>query len=60
VLCAGFAEAVTEGRGKAQAATLRRARTSTVAHLMDGREVSAAALQPGDKVVVVAGQVNPR
>ncbi|HEY4605382.1 MAG TPA: HAD-IC family P-type ATPase, partial [Blastococcus sp.] len=59
VLFANFAEAVAEGRGKAQAATLRKARTTTVAHLYDGREVAAAALRPGEKVVVVAGQVIP-
>jgi potassium-transporting ATPase ATP-binding subunit len=59
VLFANLAEAVAEGRGKAQAAALRRARTTTVAHLLDGREVPAATLQPGDTVVVVAGQVIP-
>jgi K+-transporting ATPase ATPase B chain len=59
VLFANFAEAVAEGRGRAQAATLRKARTTTVAHLLDGREVPAASLQPGDQVVVVAGQVIP-
>ena len=59
VLFANLAEAVAEGRGKAQAATLRKARTTTVAHLLDGREVPAASLQPGDTVVVVAGQVIP-
>jgi K+-transporting ATPase ATPase B chain len=59
VLFANLAEAVAEGRGKAQAASLRRARTTTVAHLLDGREVPAASLQPGDTVVVVAGQVIP-
>ena len=59
VLFANLAEAVAEGRGKAQAASLRKARTTTVAHLLDGREVAAAQLQPGDTVVVVAGQVIP-
>ena len=59
VLCANFAESVAEGRGKAQAASLRRARTTTTAHLTDGREVPAASLQPGAEVVVVAGQVIP-
>ncbi|HJX43083.1 MAG TPA: potassium-transporting ATPase subunit KdpB [Geodermatophilus sp.] len=59
VLFANLAEAVAEGRGKAQAASLRRARTTTVAHLLDGREVAASSLQPGDTVVVVAGQVIP-
>jgi K+-transporting ATPase ATPase B chain len=59
VLFANLAEAVAEGRGKAQAASLRRARTTTVAHLPDGREVPAGSLQPGDTVVVAAGQVVP-
>jgi K+-transporting ATPase ATPase B chain len=59
VLCANLAEAVAEGRGKAQAAALRNARTTAVAHLIDGREVPAAALQPGDQVEVVAGRVIP-
>ncbi|WP_249933162.1 potassium-transporting ATPase subunit KdpB [Blastococcus sp. CCUG 61487] len=59
VLFANLAEAVAEGRGKAQAATLRKARQTTVAHLLDGTEVPAASLQPGDQVVVVAGQVVP-
>jgi len=59
VLFANVAEAVAEGRGKAQAATLRSSRTTTVAVLEDGSEVSAASLQPGMRVVVVAGQVVP-
>ena len=59
VLFANLAEAIAEGRGKAQAAALRKARTTTVAHLVDGRQVPAASLQPGDTVVVVAGQVIP-
>ena len=59
VLFANAAEAVAEGRGKAQAASLRKARTTTVAHLLDGSEVSGAELEPGDSVVVVAGQVIP-
>jgi K+-transporting ATPase ATPase B chain len=59
VLFANVAEAVAEGRGKAQAATLRKARTTTVAVLEDGSQVAAAELQPGDRVVVVAGQVVP-
>ncbi|SHG36330.1 potassium-transporting ATPase subunit KdpB [Geodermatophilus nigrescens] len=59
VLFANTAEAVAEGRGKAQAATLRKARTTTVAHLLDGTEVAAADLRPGVRVVVTAGQVVP-
>jgi K+-transporting ATPase ATPase B chain len=59
VLFANFAEAIAEGRGKAQAASLRATRTTTVAKLRDGRDVAAADLQRGDIVVVVAGQVIP-
>ncbi|MCU1606681.1 MAG: kdpB, partial [Modestobacter sp.] len=59
VLFANVAEAVAEGRGKAQAATLRKARTATVGVREDGSEVAAAQLRPGDRVVVVAGQVVP-
>ncbi len=63
VLFANLAEAVAEGRGKAQAATLRRAKTETVAHrlLPDGalEEVPATVLRLTDRVVVVAGQVIP-
>jgi K+-transporting ATPase ATPase B chain len=62
VLFANFAEAVAEGRGKAQAATLRKMRKDTTARkLVDGREteVSAAALRKADLVVVEAGQLIP-
>jgi K+-transporting ATPase ATPase B chain len=63
VLFANLAEAVAEGRGKAQAATLRRAKTETVARRLrpDGSEeaVPAPQLQPGDRVVVEAGQLIP-
>jgi K+-transporting ATPase ATPase B chain len=59
VLFANLAEAVAEGRGKAQAATLRRAKTDTVAVMEDGREIPATQLSVGDRVVVVAGQVIP-
>ncbi len=59
VLFANVAEAVAEGRGKAQADTLRSARQTTVAHLLDGAELPAADLRPGMRVVVVAGQVVP-
>jgi K+-transporting ATPase ATPase B chain len=59
VLFANAAEAVAEGRGKAQAAGLRRARATTTAVRLDGTEVPAADLRPGDRVVVVAGQVVP-
>jgi potassium-transporting ATPase ATP-binding subunit len=42
VLFANFAEAVAEGRGKAQAAALRRQRTETQAKLLTGPRVAAA------------------
>jgi potassium-transporting ATPase ATP-binding subunit len=59
VLFANFAEAIAEGRGKAQANALRATRTTTLARLRDGREVSAPELQRGDVVVVRAGEVIP-
>src|SRR5580765_7078711 len=52
VLFANFAEAVAEGRGKAQAESLRKARKDTIARrLKDGREerVPAPQLQRGDR-----------
>ena len=62
VLFANFAEAVAEGRGKAQAAALRKTRTETIARrLVDGREerVPATALVKGDRVVCEAGDIIP-
>ncbi len=63
VLFANFAEAVAEGRGKAQADTLRRGRRETVAQLLrpDGttQEIPAAQLRAGNLTVVTAGQVIP-
>ena len=62
VLFANFAEAVAEGRGKAQADTLKRARTQTFARrLSDGREekVAATDLRKGDRVVCETGDVIP-
>lgn len=62
VIFANLAEAVAEGRGKAQAATLRRAKTETTARRLtaDGEEeVPATALRLGDLVVVEAGQIIP-
>jgi potassium-transporting ATPase ATP-binding subunit len=63
VLFANLAEAVAEGRGKAQADSLRRTRTETVARrlLPDGTEehVPAPTLRIGDRVVVEAGEVIP-
>jgi len=63
VLFANLAEAVAEDRGKAQADTLRRTRTDTVARRLrpDGSEerVPGTALRIGDRVVVEAGEVVP-
>ena len=66
VLFANFAEAVAEGRGKAQADTLRKTRTETPAKrlLMPGNHevyqgVAATELQAGDLVVCEAGDVIP-
>jgi potassium-transporting ATPase ATP-binding subunit len=62
VLFANFAEAMAEGRGKAQSAELRRSRTKTMARrIVDGREttVVAAELKAGDTVVCESGEVIP-
>ncbi|WP_159673443.1 potassium-transporting ATPase subunit KdpB [Streptomyces mexicanus] len=64
VLFANLAEAVAEGRGKAQADTLRRARTDTVARRLDAdrtreERVPGTALRVGDLVVCEAGDVIP-
>ncbi|HQV57621.1 MAG TPA: potassium-transporting ATPase subunit KdpB, partial [Ilumatobacteraceae bacterium] len=63
VLFANFAEAMAEGRGKAQAATLRSTRADTMARLRqpDGSiiERSSAALAVGDLCVVSAGELIP-
>ncbi|MEG2172805.1 MAG: potassium-transporting ATPase subunit KdpB [Desulfovibrionaceae bacterium] len=63
LLFANFAEALAEGRGKAQANSLRSARSDTLAVLRhaDGslHEVSAAQLCVGDTVLVAAGQMIP-
>ena len=63
VLFANFAEAVAEGRGKAQADTLRKSRKETVAHRLkdDGaiETVPSAQLKVGDRCVVTANQVIP-
>ena len=59
VVFANLAEALAEGRGRAQAAALRAMRTDTIAHLADGSERSAAELVKGDRVVVVAGELIP-
>jgi K+-transporting ATPase ATPase B chain len=62
VLFANFAEAMAEGRGKAQADTLRKTKTETVARrLVNGRTetVSATQLRAGDLVRVEAGETIP-
>ena len=63
VLFANFAEAVAEGRGKAQAETLRRSRRETTAFVLrpDGsaEEIHASLLRMGDLCTVQAGQVIP-
>lgn len=73
VLFANLAESIAEGRGKAQAETLRRTRTSTVAHRVEqydadadpGAERAATAeipsseLRLGDAVIVTAGELIP-
>ncbi|HEY1736720.1 MAG TPA: potassium-transporting ATPase subunit KdpB [Methylovirgula sp.] len=71
VLFANFAEAVAEGRGKAQAETLRRTKTETSAKLLENgaaktagmaktwREIAATALKQGDIVFVEAGDIIP-
>ena len=63
VLFANFAEAMAEGRGKAQAAALRKAKTDTTAVriLPDGghEKVNASSLRAGDAVRVEAGQMIP-
>ncbi len=59
VLFANFAEAVAEGRGKAQADALRKAKTETVARLLKGGEIPASRLRKGDVVVVEANQIIP-
>src|SRR5215467_9365097 len=66
VVFANLAEAVAEGRGKAQAAALRRAKTDTIARRLvnypssvDEEAVPAPQLRQGDFVVVEAGQVIP-
>ncbi|MBO9099582.1 potassium-transporting ATPase subunit KdpB [Rhizobium sp. VS19-DR104.2] len=65
VLFANFAEAVAEGRGKAQAASLRKSRTETQAKLLQSGSrdaftmVSGTSLKVGDVVLVEAGDIIP-
>ncbi|OBK18600.1 K+-transporting ATPase subunit B [Mycobacterium asiaticum] len=63
VVFANLAEAVAEGRGKAQAETLRKTKADTVAHRLGSsgltEDIAAPLLQQGDLVVVAAGEVIP-
>jgi K+-transporting ATPase ATPase B chain len=66
VLFANFAEAMAEGRGKAQAAALRKTRQDVIAKKLEGASrtaarspVTAAKLRKGDVVLVEAGDVIP-
>ena len=62
VLFANFAEAMAEGRGKAQADTLRKTKTETTARrLINGRHeiIAAAQLRSGDTVMVEMGEIIP-
>ncbi len=65
VLFANFAEAVAEGRGKAQADSLRKTRTETQAKLLTGSDlksykmVPGTSLKVGDVVLVEAGDIIP-
>ena len=63
VVFANFAEAVAEGRGKAQADALRSTKSETLAKklLPDGslQEISSTALHQGDRVKVIAGDIIP-
>ncbi|HUP05381.1 MAG TPA: potassium-transporting ATPase subunit KdpB [Bryobacteraceae bacterium] len=62
VLFANFAEAMAEGRGKAQADTLRKTKTETMARRLRGsseESVPATALRSGDVVLVAAGETIP-
>ncbi len=62
VIFANFSEAIAEGRGKAQADSLRKARTQTLARRINGGKeeaVPAEALRKGDRVVCEVGDVIP-
>lgn len=63
VLFANFAEAVAEGRGKAQAESLKKTRKDTMAKLLDNKEnvkvISASELKKGDIVLVESGDLIP-
>ena len=63
VLFANFAESVAEGRGKAQAASLKKTQKDTEAHVLDEngniRTISSSELKKGDVVLVKAGEIIP-
>jgi potassium-transporting ATPase ATP-binding subunit len=59
VIFANLAEAFAEGRGRAQAATLRAMRKETVAHLRDGTTRPASELTRGDVAIVETGELIP-
>ncbi|MCX6072157.1 MAG: potassium-transporting ATPase subunit KdpB [Chloroflexi bacterium] len=62
LLFANFAEAMAEGRGKAQADSLRKTRTTTLARRLRNdheEQVSSGVLTPGDLVVCEAGDIIP-
>lgn len=63
ILFANFAESVAEGRGKAQAETLKKTKKDTTARILDkaGNEtvISASQLKKGDAVLVEAGELIP-
>ncbi|MCX5757174.1 MAG: potassium-transporting ATPase subunit KdpB, partial [Candidatus Hydrogenedentes bacterium] len=63
VLFANFAEALAEGRGKAQADALRKSRTSTIGNrIRDGgaiEQIPAESLRKGDVVLISAGEIIP-
>ena len=62
LLFANFAEAVAEGRGKAQADSMKKTRRDTQAKLLTGTkvtEVSAGALKKGDVILVETGDIIP-
>lgn len=63
VLFANYADAVAEGRGRAQAESLKKSRHAVLSHRLEKNgqavDVTSDALQPGDIVQVVAGEVIP-
>ncbi|HTM95849.1 MAG TPA: potassium-transporting ATPase subunit KdpB [Croceibacterium sp.] len=59
VLFGTFAEALAEGRGRAQAASLRAAKAELTARLPNGKAVPASQLKRGDQVIVETGDLIP-